>query len=58
MNTKKHLDYCVIPPVANAEFVAHMEDLLDVYSRPHDESCPVVCIEEQPGGKADWSRFG
>lgn len=48
MNTKKHLEYWVIPPDANAEFVAHMEDVLDVYSRPYDAQCPVLCMDEQP----------
>ena len=48
MNTKKHLEYWVIPPEANAEFVAHMEDVLDVYSRPYNRSCPVLCMDEQP----------
>jgi ribosomal protein S13 len=25
-----------------------MEEVLDVYERPHDESCPVVCLDESP----------
>jgi hypothetical protein len=25
-----------------------MEDVLDVYARPHDESVPVVCMDEKP----------
>lgn len=25
-----------------------MEDVLDVYERPYDESCPVVCMDEKP----------
>ena len=33
---------------ADAEFVAHMEDVLDVYSRPYDEKIPVLCMDEQP----------
>jgi hypothetical protein len=39
----------VIPPKANAAFVANMEDVLDVYARPYDPARPVVCIDE--GGK-------
>jgi hypothetical protein len=35
-----------IPPKASAEFVAHMEDVLDVYHRPHDARRPVVCMDE------------
>jgi hypothetical protein len=23
-----------------------MEDVLDVYHRPHDPACPVVCVDE------------
>lgn len=39
----------VIPPKANAGFVAAMEDVLEVYSRPYDPARPVVCLDE--GGK-------
>jgi hypothetical protein len=35
-----------IPPKANAEFVAALEDVLEVYHRPHDPSRPVVCMDE------------
>jgi len=38
----------VIPPERNAEFVAHMEDVLEVYERPYDPNRPVVCMDEQP----------
>src|SRR3989304_4321385 len=38
----------VIPPEADAEFVACMEDVLDVYERPYDPNCPVVNMDEQP----------
>ncbi|QDU55227.1 IS630 family transposase [Aeoliella mucimassa] len=48
MNTKRNVQYWVIPPEANAEFVAHMEDVLDVYSRPYDPCLPVLCMDEQP----------
>jgi hypothetical protein len=36
----------VIPPEANAAFVANMEDVLEVYQRPHDPDRPVVCLDE------------
>jgi len=39
----------VLPPKANAGFVAAMEDVLDVYARPYDPQRPQVCIDE--GGK-------
>ena len=32
----------------DAEFVAHMEQVLDIYAQPHDPACPVVCMDEQP----------
>lgn len=38
----------VIPPAQNAEFVAHMEQVLDVYKRPYDADYPVVCMDESP----------
>jgi hypothetical protein len=38
----------VIPPQANAEFVAAMEKVLDVYRRPYDEEHPLVCMDETP----------
>jgi len=38
----------VIPPQADAEFVACMEDVLEVYERPYDPKCPVVNMDEQP----------
>jgi len=37
-----------IPPKQNADFVANMEDVLAVYSRPYDEDYPVVCMDEKP----------
>src|SRR5262249_57193324 len=35
-----------IPPDANAAFVATMEDVLEVYQRPHDPQRPLVCLDE------------
>lgn len=37
-----------IPPHQNAAFVAQMEDVLEVYSRPRDPKRPLVCMDEQP----------
>lgn len=37
-----------IPPKQNAEFVARMEDVLEVYSRPYNAQKPVVCMDEKP----------
>jgi uncharacterized small protein (DUF1192 family) len=36
----------VIPPDANAAFVAAMEDILEVYQRPYDRQRPLVCLDE------------
>ena len=38
----------MIPPEQNAEFVANMEQVLDVYKRPYNEDFPVVCMDESP----------
>ncbi len=38
-------EWC-IPPKANAAFVAQMEDVLDVYTRPLDPKRPQVCFDE------------
>ena len=46
---KPHLKKCwVIPPEHDGDFVAAMEDVLDVYERPYDPKRPVVCMDEQP----------
>lgn len=36
----------MIPPKANAAFVAAMEDVLAIYTRPHDPDRPLVCLDE------------
>lgn len=36
----------LIPPRANAAFVAAMEDILAVYARPVDPTRPLVCFDE------------
>lgn len=46
--TKRMIEYWVIPPEADAEFVAHMEEVLEVYERPYDSDYPVICMDEQP----------
>ena len=38
----------MIPPDADAEFVAHMEMVLDTYALPYDPQVPVLCMDEQP----------
>lgn len=36
----------MIPPHSSAAFVAAMEDVLEVYTRPHDPHRPMVCLDE------------
>ena len=36
----------MIPPQANARFVYHMEDVLDLYHQPYDPHYPTVCFDE------------
>ena len=38
----------MIPPRQNAEFVACMEDVLELYQRPYNPQIPVVCMDEKP----------
>lgn len=35
-----------MPTAPSAEFVAAMEDVLEVYHRPHDPGRPLVCMDE------------
>ena len=46
--TNRKIEYWVIPPEADAEFVASMEDVLETYEMTYDPQCPVVCMDEQP----------
>ncbi|MEZ6141308.1 MAG: IS630 family transposase [Zavarzinella sp.] len=46
--TNRKIEYWVIPPEADAEFVAHMEDVLETYEKPYDPNVPVLCMDEQP----------
>ena len=46
--TSRKIQYWVIPPKADAEFVAAMEAVLDTYEKPYDPSHPVLSMDEQP----------
>lgn len=46
--TNRKIPYWVIPPQADAEFVACMEEVLETYEKPYDSACPVLCMDEQP----------
>ena len=41
-------DYWCIPSKEDANFVACMEDVLDVYELPYDQMYHVVCMDEKP----------
>ena len=46
--TNRKIEYWVIPPEADGEFVAHMEEVLEVYEKPYNPTVPVLCMDEQP----------
>lgn len=46
--TNRKIEYWVIPPEADGEFVAHMEEVLDTYEKPYNPALPVLCMDEQP----------
>lgn len=48
----------MIPPRENSDFVARMEDVLDLYKRPYDANAPVVCMDEQPTQLIKETRTG
>lgn len=46
--TNRKIEYWVIPPQADGEFVAHLEEVLETYEKPYDSALPVICMDEQP----------
>ncbi|WP_166827281.1 IS630 family transposase [Thalassoroseus pseudoceratinae] len=46
--TNRNIEYWVIPPECDAEFVAHMENVLETYEKPYHPGRPVICMDEQP----------
>jgi hypothetical protein len=46
--TNRKIEYWVIPPESDAEFVAGMEEVLDTYAEPYEPARPVLCMDEQP----------
>lgn len=46
--TRRKIEYWVIPPEADGEFVAAMEEVLETYAQPYDPRRPVLCMDEQP----------
>ena len=45
-------------PAIDHEFVARMEDVLELYARPYNEREPVVCLDERPVVLRDSERVG
>lgn len=41
-------EYWCIPPEEDADFVAAMEDILNLYAQPYDPKCPLWCMDEKP----------
>jgi len=46
--TNQKIEYWVIPPEADAEFAANMEEVLETYGKPYNPKRPVLCMDEQP----------
>ena len=46
--TRRKIEYWVIPPEEDGEFVAHMEEVLETYAKAYDPAQPVLCMDEQP----------
>jgi hypothetical protein len=46
--TRRKIEYWVIPPKADGEFAANMEEVLETYAQAYDPECPVICMDEQP----------
>jgi hypothetical protein len=42
----QHEQWCI--PNVDADFVAAMEDVLDLYAQPYDPQAPRVCFDEKP----------
>ena len=51
--TQRKIQYWVIPPQADAEFVANMEQVLDLYQKPYDPDCPSCAWTSS---RCSWSR--
>jgi DDE superfamily endonuclease len=42
----QHEQWCI--PNVDSDFVAAMEDVLDLYAQPYDPTAPQVCFDEKP----------
>ncbi len=48
--------YWCIPAKQSGDFVAAMEDVLNLYAQPYDRDRPVVCMDEKPLQLLDHKR--
>jgi hypothetical protein len=46
--TNRKIEYWVIPPESNAEFIANMEEVLDIYGLSYNLDYQVACMDKQP----------
>jgi hypothetical protein len=46
--TKRKIEYWVIPPEQDGEFLACIEEVLETYAQAYDPQQPVLCMDEQP----------
>lgn len=46
--TNRKIAYWVMPPEADAECVAHMEEVLETYEKSYNPHVPILCMDEQP----------
>jgi hypothetical protein len=44
----RKIQYRTIPSADDGEFVAHMEEVLDIYAQPYNPNFLVICMDEQP----------
>ena len=45
--TNKKIEYWVIPPKCDAEFTAHMENVIYTYEKPYNPKHAVKCFIEK-----------
>ena len=54
--TNRKLEYRVIPPESDAEFVAHMEAVLALYAKPYEPKHPVIMYGRAAGSVTQRSQ--
>ncbi len=45
--TRRKIQYWVIPPKSNGDFVAAMENVIATYENVYDPEYPMACMDEQ-----------